>query len=244
VTAIPIYVQRRDYAGPINVRVLGDPHLSGHVTIDPGRPAAPNQPAATLFLSASPDAPPGPYTIAMEGSAVINGKSVLHNADLRSLVSQNLAGLPYPPQGLFAHVGVAVTQKPPFTLTAHFDLAEGTRGQAVPLTVRATRAPGFIDEIALSPINLPANVVPALKNIPKGQSESKGQLNAAANAALGAHPVAFTGRSKFQNKDFAVTTQAIPLVLVLPFDLQVESAPVKLVPGGKARIKVTALRAG
>jgi hypothetical protein len=245
VTAIPVYAQRYGYAGPIAVRVVAAPQITGSTTILPGRPPAPNQPAATLFLSAGPDAPPGPYNIGMEASAFINGKPVVQIVNLKSLVSQNLAGLAYPPQSLFSRIGVAVTQKPPFTLSAHFDRAEGIRGQPMALTIRATRVTGFTDEIALSAANLPSKSISAtLKNIPMGRIDVKAQLQAAANAALGSFPVSFTGNSKFQGRDFAVTTQPIPLVLVMPFDLQVDTAPVKLLPGGKARIKVTATRNG
>jgi hypothetical protein len=241
VTAMPIFAQRRDYAGPIAVRVIGGPQLSGTGIIEQGRPAAPNQPAATLLLSAAVDAPPGPYTITIEASAVINGRSVVQDLSLHNLASQALAGLPYPPPGVSARVAVAVTPRPPFTLSAHFDFAEAARGQAVPLTIRATRAPGFNEDITLSPFNLPANVTATLKSIARNQTETKTQVTAAVNAALGSFPVAFTGKSKFQNRDYAVTTQPVPLVLVFPFELQVE--PVKVAAGGKAKVKVTAARA-
>jgi hypothetical protein len=245
VTAIPVYAQRHGYAGPIDVRVVGDPHISGRVTIVPGQPAAPNQPAATLFLSAAADAPPGPYNVAIEGCAVSDGKSVVQNVNLKALISQNLAGLAYPPQSLFSHVGVAVTQKPPFTLAAHFDRAEGIRGQPIPLTIRATRVPGFTGEISLSAVGLPSkSISAAIKNIPSGHGEVKGQLNAAVNAGLGSFPVGFTGKTNFQGRDFSVTTQPILLVLVPPFDLHIDAIPVKLLPGGKAKIKVTATRNG
>ena len=252
VTAIPVYAQRYGYAGPIAVRVLAAPQITGSTTILPGplqlktySPPAPNQLAATLFLSAGADAPPGPYNIALEASAVIGGKPVVQNVNLKSLVSQNLAGLAYPPQSLFSRIGVAVTQKPPFTLSAHFDRAEGIRGQPIALTIGATRVTGFTDEIALSAANLPSkSLSAALKNIPRGRIDVKVQLHAAANAALGSFPVSFTGKSKFQGRDVAVTTSPILLVLVMPFDLQVDAAPVKLLPGGKAKIKVSATRNG
>jgi hypothetical protein len=239
---VSLFATRHDYAGPIEVSVVGQSGLSGHAVIQPGRPSAPNQPAATLFLSAGPDMPPGPYSISLRGTAVINGKMIVHPVNLHNLVSPELGGLTYPPPQLLSQIGVAVLEKPPFTLAARFDLSEGTRGSPVDVTITATRAAGFADDIALSAAELPPNIAPALKNIAKGQHEVRVQLNPAANAALGTFPISFTGKAKFQNKDFSFSAQPIPLVLVLPFELQVEPVPVTLAPGGKTKIKVSVLR--
>ena len=242
-TPIVLYATRNGYAGPIEVRVSGDPHISGHATIKAGQPAAPNQPAATLFLHAAADAPAGPFQIAIEGSATIDGRSIVRRANLHNLVSKSLAGLPFPPQNLLTQVGLAVTPRPPFLLSLHFDYAEGTRGYPVPLTIRATRDAGFAEEIALAPANLPPNVAAAFKNIPRGQNEVKVQLNPAANAALGIFPVTVTGKAKYQGKDHLFTSEPVALVLAPPFSLQVEPAAIKLTPGSKTRIKISAVRA-
>src|SRR5207249_2356108 len=127
-----------------------------------------------------------------------------------------LANLVYPPRGLTTLVGVGVTEKPPFTLAARFDHAEGARATPVPLTITATRAAGFEEEIALSAVGLPPNVAPALKAIPKGQTEVKAQLNPAANAPLGPFTVAFTGKAKHQGKEHVFTGPPLSLVLALP----------------------------
>ena len=127
------------------------------------------------------------------------------------------------------------TEKPPFTLTADLDQPEASRGSAVPLTITATRSAGFTEEIALSPINLPANVTAALKNIPKGEHEIKGQLTPAANAPLGQFTISVTGKVKFQNRDYAVTARPFSLALAPPFELQIEPAMLPLPPGGKVK---------
>jgi hypothetical protein len=243
-TSIPVSIlaTRRDYTGPIDVSVVGHPAITGHVTISPGQPAAPNQPAATLFLSASPNAAVGPYNIRIQGSATINGRTVVRDASLRAVASRNLAGLTYPPHQLWSQIGLAVIEKPPFMLTARMDQLEASRGSPVPLTIRVTRAAGFTEEIALSAVNLPANVTAALKSIPKGDHEVKGQLTPAANASLGQFTISVTGKAKFQNREFAVTAQPFELSLSLPFDLRVEPTVLTLAPGDKAKAKVIAVR--
>lgn len=239
---VNIYATRRDYTGPIDVSVIGHPAITGHVTINPGQPAAANQPAATLFLSASPNAPAAPYNLRIQGSATIGGKTVIRDANLRAVVTQNLAGLSYPPHQVLSQVGLAVTAQPPFTLSARVDQPEASRGSSVPLTIAVNRAAGFTDEIALSAVNLPANVTATLKNIPKGANEIKGQLTLAANAPLGRFTLSVTGKAKFQNKEVAVTAWPFVLALALPFELQVEPTVLKLAPGGKVKVKVTAVR--
>src|SRR5262249_46691051 len=147
----------------------------------PAPPAAPPA-AATLPLTVKEDTPMGPYTLAIQGKATINGKEVVEYASVRSAVSQSLAGLAYPPRQLYTQLAVAVTEKPPFTLTAKFDATEVLRGNAVSLTINTTRAAGFLEEIAITATGVPANVAPMLKNIPKDLSEVKIQLTPAANA--------------------------------------------------------------
>jgi hypothetical protein len=244
VTAVPVFVVRQDYAGPIEVSVVGPAGLSGQATIPAGQPAAPNQPGTVLYLHGRPDLALGAYPIRIEGRATINGKVVVAPARVSGAVSQSLANLPFPPRDLQSQVMVAATEKPPFTLTAKLDQPEGSRGTPVPVTITAQRGTGFTEEITLTALGLPPNVAPGLKNIPKGQNEVKVQLTPAANAPLGSFFVAFSGKSKFQNKDYSVTAPPVTLVLTLPFTLQAEPAVLKLIPGGKAKVKVTAARKG
>jgi hypothetical protein len=113
------------------------------------------------------------------------------------------------------------------------------------LTVTAVRDAGFTEEIALTPAGaVPPNVALALKNIPKGQNQVKVQLTPAANAAVAKFTIALTGKARFRDVDFTVSAAPTVLSVSLPFDLQVAPTPLKLTPGGKAKLKVTAVRKG
>src|SRR5262249_16329061 len=149
-------------------------------------------------------------------------------ASVRNAVSQNLANLPFPPPSLLNQSVIAITEKAPFTLAARLEQPEGIRGSPIKLTLVATRAQGFEDEIAITALNLPPNVAPALKNIPKGQTEVQVQLNPAANAPLGPFALAFTGKAKAQNREFSAVTEPVTPVLTQPFELKVETAPLQL----------------
>ena len=85
-------------------------------------------------------------------------------------MSQSLAGLPVPPRQTWTAVGLAVTERAPFTLSAKFDEASTALGKSAYLTVTAVRAPGFTEEIALTMTGLPPNVTPAPTENP-GQHE-------------------------------------------------------------------------
>jgi hypothetical protein len=213
ITPVTILATRHDYQGPIDMRVTGHPSLNGHVTIRPGQPSAANKPLATLFLSASPNAAMGPYSLRIQGSATIHGQSVIRDVNLHTVVSSELAGLPFPPQQLLSQIGLAVTEPPPFTLTVKLGKPETLRGSSVPLTITATRAAGFSEEIALTAAGLPANVTASLKNIPKGEKEAKAQLTSSAKAALGEFMISVTGRAKFHNKEYAATAQPVALTI-------------------------------
>lgn len=202
--ALPIQVVRRDYTGPIEVSVFGQ-GLSGQATIAMG------QAAGSLSVTAAPDLPIGPSTFTIQGKATIGSKMVTQYASVRTPLSQSLANLPVPPRALYPVFALAVTEKAPFSLAGKFE-GTGTPGKSLPLTITATRSDGFSAEIALTSAGLPANVTAALKNIPMGQSESKGQLNLAANAAAGSYSVTITGKAKHNNRDYTVNT-IVPLMI-------------------------------
>src|SRR5262249_33996565 len=206
-----------------------------------GQPAA-NQPAGALFITADPGLAAGVYPVVIEGMATINGKPVVVRANTRVPLGQALANLPFPPRGLLSQAVGAVTEKPPFTLALKLDAVERLRGSPAEIIVTATRSPGCTEEIALTAVGLPANVASTLKTIPKDQSEVKAQLTPAANAALGKFLVSVTGKTKHQNNDYTVLAPPAELVLVPPFELKVEPAPLKLAPGDRAQLKVTATR--
>jgi len=142
--SIPIMVARRDYTGPIELSVVGHPGISGTLTIAAGQPPAPTVPAGQLLLSVKPDVPMGPYILTVVGKATINGKVVMVPANVAVPVKAALAGLPFPPRDLLHEVALAVTQKPPFTLTAKVDAGSALRGAPATVTVTAARDAGFI----------------------------------------------------------------------------------------------------
>jgi hypothetical protein len=224
--------------------VIGPAGISGQTTIPAGQPANPNLPAGTLMIQAKDGMALGAYPILIQGKAVINGKSVTRLASVRAVVSVSLQNLPYPPRHLNHQLAVAVTEKPPFRLTAKLDLSEAVRGVPAALTVTAVRATGFTDAIALTPFGLPPNVPAVAGAIPANQTQVKIALNLPLNAPLGTFSIGYTGRAKFQTRDFAVSSGPTPLPVVLPFDLKVEPATVGLAPGTKAKIKISAARKG
>jgi hypothetical protein len=210
--SLPIVVARRDYAGPIEVSVVGK-GLTGTVTIPAGQPPMPNQPGGTLTINAAADMATGPHEFYLQGKANINGKDVVQFVSVRAVASAGLGNLPVPPRSMFTRFGLAVTEKAPFTLAVKFDEPNATLGKPANVTITATRAAGFTGEIALTASGLPANVTATLKNIPANMNEVKVQLNVAANAAPGTTPVTFTGKAKHQNRDFTVNAPAVPLVI-------------------------------
>ena len=246
-----IGVNRRDFPGPIEVSVVGPPGVTGQATITAGvvtkAPPQPNQPApavARLIVQAGPDAPMGAYPIKVQGKATINGKPVVVFATARPAVTQALAGLPFPPRQVYSQIAAAITEKPPFNLLVKLDHPEAAKEIPANVTITAVRGDGFAEEIVLTPLDLPPNVVPAAKvlKIEKGQNEFKTQLALPKNAPVGEFAISFTGKAKSQNKDYVVTALPVSLNIGLPFNLKVEPAPLKIDAGEKAKIKVVAER--
>jgi hypothetical protein len=241
-SVLPLVLQaaRQGYAGPIEVSVTGTPGLKGQAVIAAG------QPLGTLLLEAEPTLKPGPYLVTLTGKAVIDGKPVTVPVRVGKAVRDSLAGLPYPPRPLLTQVAVAVREKAPFQLLARVEPSPAVPGLPANLIVTATRDPGFADEIGLGPVEgLPPNAKPpALKPIPKGQSEFRTPLDLNPKVPLGSFTLTVSGKGKHQNKDFVTTSRPAALTLTQPFELKVEAVPLSLPPGSKAKLKVTAVRHG
>jgi hypothetical protein len=208
--SIPILAQRRDFGGPIEISAIGAKGISGTLTVPAGKVPPPNQPLGTLVINVAPDVPIGPYAFQIQGKASINDKTVVKLASVRTVVSQGLANLPLPPKNLLTSIGLAVTEKPPFTLAAKLDAASYAPGKPATLTVTATRAPGFTAEIALSAV-LPPGVTAMLKNIPANQNEIK--LTLTPQAKIGNAAVTVTGKAKHQDREATATAPPVTLVI-------------------------------
>src|SRR5262249_21381181 len=157
----------------------------------------------TLQVKVAKDVPTGPCLVVLEGKATINGKVVTERLNVKAAVLQELSNLAFPPRPLLTQVALAVKERPPFTLAAAFEPAPGVPGMPASVLIKVERDSGFAEEIVLLPPGgLPPNVpAPALKAIPKGQSEVKVPLNVAPKAPLGKFAVTFSGKAKFKNKE-------------------------------------------
>lgn len=239
VLQIPVLVTRRDYNGPITLAVTGPPGVTGRVVVPAGQPAAGFP--AVIFAETSAELPAGILRLQVEGSATINGKLVATRADVRTLLSQGLNNLAFPPRPLQHDIALGVTEKAPFTLSLRLE-PETIRGGAAAITVVAQRAAGFNDAITLTPAVLPENVTTTLKTIAAGQSEARGQVTAAAGAALGTNEVVITGKAKQGSREVSMTATPAALTVLAGFTVSVESATVTLKPGEKAKLKATVTR--
>jgi hypothetical protein len=210
---VPVLAPRRDFGGPIEISVLGPKGISGQLTVAAGKAPPPNQPLGTLLVNVGSDVPVGPYVFQIQGKATINGKTVTKLASVRTIVSQELANLPLPPKNMLTSIGLAVTEKPPFALTAKLDAASYMPGKPATLTVTATRAPGFTSEIALSTAGLPPGVTAMLKNIPANQNEIKLILTLTPQAKVGNATILLAGKAKHQGRDVTATAPAVTLVI-------------------------------
>jgi hypothetical protein len=242
IAVLPIQaIVRRDYAGPIEISVVGNASLSGSTTVTATAPAAPNLPLGVLTIQDSGKSPAFGSIVRIQAKATINGKEVKSFVNVSNIVRQNMQGLPFTPRELSTAVAASVIDAP-FRVTAKYATPEGTRGTPINVIFTATRNAGFAEEIAITPVALPPNVTSAPKPIAKAANEIQFPLNAAANAGLGSFPLVFIAKGKVGGKDFALPIYA-PLTLTLPFDLTAAALP-PLKPGDKAKLKVTAKRKG
>jgi hypothetical protein len=231
-------VTRADYAGPVELKVVGHPGLSGSVVIPNAAAPQPGQAAGFLPVTAKADLPAGAYPIRVEVKANINGKDVVRLANISDLVKQSLNGLVNPQREFLTDIGLGVTGPETFSLS--MKVGDAVRGIPSNVVVTAKRAAGFTDEITLAAVGLPPNVAVAAKPIAKGTNEITFPLTPAANAALGSFPLILRGAAKPGGKDVASYATPTPVAVVLPVEVKAE--PLTLKPGEKAKLKVSIVR--
>jgi hypothetical protein len=247
-TLIPVAPPtRRDFTGPIELTVTGHPGFSGSVTVANVPPPKANQPAppaAFLPLACKADVPVGAYDLRVVAKANIGGKEVTETATVTDVVKAGLGNLPFPPREMLSSIGVAVTDKPVFSLAVKLANPDVIRAVPANVTVTATRSAGFAEEIQLTALGLPANVTAAVKPIPKGANEIQFPLTAAANAAVGPISLTFRGQAKSGGKDFAYDSAPAKAAISLPVEVKAEPSPLTLKVGQKAKLKVNVTRKG
>jgi hypothetical protein len=211
--SLPILAPRRDFDGPIEINVIGPKGISGKLALAAGKVPPPNQPIGTLVVTIADDVPVGPTVFQIMGKATINGKAVSKLVHVPRAVAPGMPNPPQPPWNVTTSLGLAVTAKPPFALTAKLDAASYMPGKAATLTITATRAPGFTAEIALSAAGLPPGVTAMLKNVPANQNEIKILLTLTPQAKLGQSALTITGKASHQGQE--MTASAPPVMLVI-----------------------------
>ena len=247
-TLIPVTgIVRRDYAGPIELSIVGHPGLSGTVTIPAGVPAAAPPPApGTIFaylpLTAKADTPIGALEFRVQAKTAAKEKEVVRLVNVADVVKAGMAGLTFPPREMLTSLAVGITDKPIFLLAGKLATPEVFRGTPATIAITATRATGFTEDITLAAVGLPANVTAVVKPIGKGTNDIQVQITAAPAAAIGTFKVSFRGTAKSGGKDFAYISEPISFTIALPFELKVEPLLISLQPGAKAKVKVTAVR--
>lgn len=208
--AIPVPVVRRGYTGPIALKLVGPAGLAGQGAVAAG------QAAGSIGVNAAKNQRLGFESIAIEGTATVGGRKLVRFAAAPVAVSRNFADLPFPPLPFLRQIGIAVTPRAPFTLTARLEGKHGSRGASAPLTVTAIREPGFVEPIQLSVVGLPGGIGPALPAIGKGRSQVAGKLNIAANAPLGSFAFQVVGVTSYRGLELRTHAAQLSLTVAVP----------------------------
>ena len=163
-------------------------------------------------------------------------------ADASEILSTGLNNLIWPPQNLTKVLGLAVAEKPFFTLEAKLDAAGLGRGTTLPITVTAKRADDFKDPITLAIQGLPPNVDLGNTPIDKEKNDTKLNLTAKNNAPLGVHSIVVTGTGKRGDQQITVVATALNVDLRMPIDLSLDTAGGKIAVNGKLKMKAKVSR--
>lgn len=206
------------FAGPVELSIVGDPNVSGSITVPAG------QTQAFIPLKVKAGTKPGAYSFRVRGKATVGGQEVVRVGTFLDAVKTAFGDMTNPPPELLSSCAVGVMEKPPFLVNLTADPTAIEKGKAGKLVVEVTRNAGFDGDVTLAPLFLPPNVTAAVKPVPKGKTKMDFPLTVAAAAATGPTPVVLRATAKVAGKDYAV----IPAPLVVEI-----TAPKKVEPKKK-----------
>jgi len=217
VGVVQLVVNRLGYTGPIEVSASAARLNPTSITLAAG------QTTAYLPLAASAKASLGCEPLVITARATIDGVEVVERLNNQAVVSQGLAGNPFPPRHLLGLCTLGVTEAAPFTLEVSADAAGVPQGKTeLAVTVVVKRAAGYEEEIqitTLSPVaqaGKPPIIAPVNGKIAKGQNETKLLVKLPNNLPPGAIPLAVTARGKHGAVEMAQSATSPAFVIVPP----------------------------
>ncbi len=232
---------RNGYPGVINLELRGLPPNCQVAAAAIGEKA--NE--TTLRVTLPADVVAGKlFPLQIVGKGKMDGRELTATADTLIGLRKVLPGLTFPPPQLLSSLALGVGQ--PFP--EFFQLAAGPIeypplfGQAT-FKVTAKRLNNFPDAITLAVEGLPQGFQAKVQPVAQGKADADITLTGPAELPAGEHKITIKGSGTFQNQPKTVTLSNIVLKIVAPLDVAV-AAPVVIPPGGKQKIKVTAVRRG
>lgn len=242
VAVVTVEAARRDYNGPIALKVEGLPEgfTASPSVIGPG------QKQASLTLAGSGSLPEAQALAArILGTAQVGDAEVVEQVDVSGPLSQALSNMNWPPRELAGAFAVGAAPEPVFQLrTAREKLTVG-RNFSAPLSVTAARTGEFKEAIPLKVEGLPEKITVESKPVPEGTGEVELSVKAAADAPIGTFTGLVSGTAKFQDKDHTQPAPALLVEVTEPaFELSADWGEGKLIQGQKLTLKVGATRKG
>lgn len=225
-TAVLANVNRLNgYAGPVELSIVGDPALSGTVTLPAG------QTFTFIPVLVKAGTKPGAYAYQVQGKAKVDGQTITRTGNLVDLVKANLGGMSNPPPDLLYGSVAAAIEKPAFSLKLTAEPASMEKGKTGKVLIEATRGDGGDGDIAIVPLFVAPNVAAAAaKPIAKGQTKGELGLTLAPATAVGPSPVILRATSKVAGKDYAIIPAPLVIDVIEPKKTEKKEEPKKEEP--------------
>ena len=245
---VPLVVTRNNYVGPIALSLAGAPP---GVTLTPSEiPAGEN--AIVCKLSASDATPLGLHTLQIWATTKTS-KALVRTRPLIDKQLLNVDLIPYTlredqrrlPASVSDRLALQVTEASPFTVELTDPLVTLSRYQHAPIPIVTTRKAGFEGPISFTARG--GQLADKAEGRTRVYAEFPDATPKSQKIAGGVHSRILTNLGKTRIEVLATATHAgRQITFIRSFDLQIKEAfaistakePVKLVPGGSAKVRV------
>ncbi|MGL5097199.1 MAG: PPC domain-containing protein, partial [Planctomycetia bacterium] len=236
-------VARQNFAGPLTYALQPvAPSSSGPKAVVGGLKLQGDGAGGVLTLTAAADAPLGLSTVRIVAAGAVDGANIVRSFDASAVLSAKMNKLRQLPPNAVREIPVLVVEPPVFSLTAKLAGPRVARFLKTNLEASVAKAKFFDEEVTVVVANLPANVTVAAKPIPKGQQTVALEIESKPNTPVGDFTLIVSGKSTRGGRPFQLFAAALPIQIGPAFSLTFAASEVKMKPGTKTKIIVTAER--
>ncbi len=210
---------RKDYAGLIELEILGPPGVSGKATYSATTATPPNSIAIWLPVQIQKSVPPGIYPLTILSSAMVAGKKITHLGKSSVLFRQNHFEINHIPQSLSTVFALQVLQPQPIVMQWKQPIPPLARGIDLAIPIEISRKANWDDPLSFAVFGLPPTFTATFSPVPAKATKTILTIKSTAASPLVPFRCLIQAKLNYQGKPYMFYSSTIPIQVIPPVDI-------------------------